>query len=65
MGFLNLAGEQRQRTVGVSFARIPWRFKFDQKPSKATRFPGCATLAQRVQSPLQWKEARNFADDAI
>jgi hypothetical protein len=28
-------------------------------------FSRCTTMAQRVQFPVQWKEARNFADAAI
>ena len=57
--------KDQQHTDGVSFARISSRFKPEQQPSQGTHSARCTTLAQRVQLPLQWKGARNFADAAL
>jgi hypothetical protein len=57
--------ENRQDTDGVGFAGNPSRSKSERWPSQGAHFSRCTTLAQRVHFPLQWKEARNFADAAI
>jgi hypothetical protein len=56
---------QQQLTDGLSFVGNSSRFKPEQQPSQGAHFSRCTTLAQRVQFPLQWKEARHIRDGAI
>ena len=57
--------EHQQRTDGASFAHNSSRSHSERQPTDRADLSRCTTLAQGVQSPLQWKKARYFADAAI